>query len=418
MACKDTMTIRLHLPGVKVLEVVEDLPERLQVAIVLIRSWLRCPRCQMRVHKVHETKPTRLKDLPISGRAVVLVWHKRRFRCPSCDKTTTETSPTFERKITTRLARAAVADCALMSVAAVARRYGLGWHQTMRLVGDWGAELIAHRRRMRVRVLTVDEKSLHKGHHRYATILVCGETGTVIAVLKGRSADVLAGWLAQQSPRWRHQVRVVATDMAACYRAGLRATSPGPDGRRLLPNAVHVADRFHVIRNFLRVLTNYRRQAQATPKGEPHDPELFRARFLLLKRWDRLSADENARLGAMLAKHPELSASWQLVQRFHAVLEADDIAAALRRVADFVDDYQHAGINLGSAVRTFLRWSDETLAYHRTGGWTTNVSEGVNCKIELLERIAYGFANNTNYTHRVALFCSGHPNQPTIKTAA
>ncbi len=33
----------------------------------------------------------------------------------------------------------------------------------------------------------------------------------------------------------------------------------------------------------------------------------------------------------------------------------------------------------------------------------------MNTRIEVLERMAYGFASRTNYRARVLLFCSGHP---------
>ena len=33
----------------------------------------------------------------------------------------------------------------------------------------------------------------------------------------------------------------------------------------------------------------------------------------------------------------------------------------------------------------------------------------MNTRIEVLERMAYGFASRANYRARVLLFCSGHP---------
>jgi transposase len=411
------MTLRLHLQAIQVLEVLADLPERVEVAVAAIRGWVRCHRCGEKTRRVHQTKKVKIRDLAISGRPTTLVWHRRRFRC-CCGATTTETHPAFEGKLTVRLARQVVADVAVMTVAAAARRHGLSWWKTMQLVAEWGARLIEHRRRLRVRVLLIDEKAIRKGHNSFSTILTCGETGTVIAVLDGRSGDVVAGWLARQSPRWRRGIEVVVTDMALCYRAGIRATEPNESGRKLLPRAIHVADRFHVVRNFMSFLVALRRAEQATPPGEPHDPDVFRARYLLLKRWDRLSADENVRLGAILAKHPDLYGGWELTQRFHTIFEADDLAAALRRLADFVDAYEASGLNASTQIRTFLAWSAEIFNYHRCGGWTTNVAEGTNNKIETLERMACGFYQHTNYRHRVILFCPGHPHNPTVKTPA
>lgn len=67
MACQDVMRIRLHVPGIKVLEVVEDLPERLVVAVVLIRAWVRCSACGFKTRRVHQTKTVKIRDLPVSA---------------------------------------------------------------------------------------------------------------------------------------------------------------------------------------------------------------------------------------------------------------------------------------------------------------------------------------------------------------
>jgi transposase len=203
------MTIRLHLRAMRVLEVVEDLPERLVVAVVAISSVIRCGDCGFKTKRVHATRKVKVADLPVSGRPVTLVWHRRRFRCGNCGTTTTESHPFIGHRMTQRLARAVVRNLRDMTVLAVARRYGLSWHRVMGLVAAEGRLLARHRRRRPCRVLLVDEKSMRKGQGQYSTILVDGDRGRVVAVLEGRSADVLGGFLARQSPAWRKGVSMV-----------------------------------------------------------------------------------------------------------------------------------------------------------------------------------------------------------------
>lgn len=399
MAALDAMTIRLHLRAMRVREVVDDLPERLVVAVVALSSVIRCSACGFKTAKVHATRKVKVADLPVSGRPTILVWHRRRFRCGRCATTTTEVHPFIADRMTQRLARAVTRDVRDMTVLAVARRYGLSWHRVMALVLAEGHHLARHRRRGPCRVLLVDEKSMRKGRGQFSTILVDGDRGRVIAVLDGRSADVLGGFLSKQSPRWRKGVSVVVTDMAECYRTAVR---------HWLPNARHVADRFHVVRNFAKVLVSARRDAQRTPRGRPHDPKLFRNRFLLMKRLDRLSGDEMATLGSIFDAHPELGVVWGLVQRFHVIFCADTEEAANEAVSQLADAYQAAGVNLGAAITSFCRWGPESLNFH-AGRSTNAASEGVNGKIEVLERMAYGFRSRANYVARVLLMCSGHP---------
>lgn len=228
----------------------------------------------------------------------------------------------------------------------------------MALVLGHGALLAKARRRRPTRVLLVDEKAMRKGHNSFSTILTDGDRGRVIAVIEGRSAEVLGTWLARQSPRWRSGVKVVVTDMAECYRKAVR---------KHLPHARHVADRFHVVRNFSKALVSARRDAQRTSRGKPHVPSVFHARFLLMKRCDRLSGEDVARLDAIFDANPELGVVWGLVQRFHVIFCAPDEEAANRAVDNLTDAYQEAGVNLGAAVKSLCRWGEETLAFHLTG---------------------------------------------------
>ena len=69
----------------------------------------------------------------------------------------------------------------------------------------------------------------------------------------------------------------------------------------------HVLDRFHVIRWFAAGLTQVRRDVQRRePKGvkPAFDPEVFRARFALLRRGDTLTDTDRARLDKLFDAHP------------------------------------------------------------------------------------------------------------------
>ena len=93
-----------------------------------------------------------------------------------------------------------------------------------------------------------------------------------------------------RSTRWCKQVKVVVSDGSKAYKAAIDAH---------LGHARHVLDRFHVIRWFAAGLTQVRRDIQ---RREPHgvkpafDPEVFKARFALLRRGDTLTDADRARL--------------------------------------------------------------------------------------------------------------------------
>ena len=201
----DVMTVRLHLRRIRVVEVAEDVPERLVVVVEDVRRVVRCPHCGFRTRRVHDRRRVRITDLTYGGRPTMLVWLRRRFSCEECgERFLEEAHPEFVRNrvtwITRRLARTLVRDVNQLSIRELSRRWGLGWHFIMGLVASWSTLVVADRCRRRCRVLMVDETSLRR-RHRYVTVLINGETGEGLGVVKHRDAQALRGFLASQGHR-------------------------------------------------------------------------------------------------------------------------------------------------------------------------------------------------------------------------
>ncbi|MBK6857550.1 MAG: transposase [Microthrixaceae bacterium] len=109
----------------------------------------------------------------------------------------------------------------------------------------------------------------------------------VIDVIEGRQGPELSAWLDAQPEWWRKLVTVTVTDLHEPFRRSL-ATH--------LPNAVAVADPFHVVGVATRVVDRTRRRVQQDThgrRGRKADP-LYRSRKLLTIGAERLDADHRA----------------------------------------------------------------------------------------------------------------------------
>lgn len=94
-----------------------------------------------------------------------------------------------------------------LSVAAVAREYGTGWHTIMRAVWDHGAPLVDDPARLAdVAMLGMDETAWLKANRWHHTMYVSGlvdtATGRLLDVVPDRTAKAVTTWLAQRHPDW------------------------------------------------------------------------------------------------------------------------------------------------------------------------------------------------------------------------
>ena len=99
-------------------------------------------------------------------------------------------------------------------------------------------------------------------------------------------------------------MEIVVSDGSCSYQAAIA---------QYLPDALHVLDRFHVARWFTQGLTLVRREIQRrSPDQRPptYEPDLFRARFALLRRADHLTDAHQAHLERLFDAHPRLRTAW------------------------------------------------------------------------------------------------------------
>jgi len=154
-----------------------------------------------------------------------------------------------------------------------------------------------------------------------------------------------------------------------------------------------------------------RRIQRRQPAGEvtpAFDPQVFRARYLALKRADRLTDAEHERLQAIFAVHAELARGWAMLQQLYGLYQAESEEEAMAALDRFADLYSDDPLpEFYKVVDTLLRHAPEIFAYHRTGRITNGRLEGTNNKLGVLKRIAYGFVNADNFAARGLLLGPG-----------
>jgi transposase len=347
-----------------------------------------CPRCGQISQQVRHTSRRVLRDLPLSGKACYVHVGKRSFDCLRCGETFAEPLDFADpkRDYTTRYEESLFHQVRQTTVWYVAQQEGLTDQVVARIFLRQAHKHLPSSPFDGVTRLGIDEIAERKGRKAYDLVLYDLDAGVPIDVLEHRTQAELRAYLAALPRLARQQITEVCIDMWRPY-----ATVVAEE----LSHARLVVDRFHVMKV---VNADLKSLKNAVKKELPEDAKA--CHYPLLKNETDLTDQQKDILDHVYHASPLLKKAHQLKEAFRKVFEKEQTIEqgqnALRR---WLKKAKKAKLFV-DAVKTIENWFEPITNYfaQRT---TNGPAEGINNKIKLIKRMAYGFRNFANFRLRI-----------------
>lgn len=366
-----------------------------------------CPRtcsgCSQQVTLIHDTVERWVRDLPILDAPTFLLVHRCRLRCPRCGPKLEELSwlAPYSR-VTKRLAESVARLCHVLPIKHVAEYFDLGWHAVRAIDRAHLGELLGPVDLSDVELLLLDEFAIQKGH-RYATVAVEPRRKKVLWVGRGRSREAVRPFFELLGEQGCRRIRAAGIDMNAAYEEEIRLHCP---------QAEIVYDLFHVVAKYGREVVDRVRvdEANRLRHDKPRRRLVKSARWLLLRNSENLTRPEDrVRLGELLQANQQLLIVYVLKEDLKQLWRYRHRGYARRFWNHWYERAMDSGIPaLRQFARRLLPYLHGILAHCR---WPlhTSLLEGINNRIKVIKRMAYGYRDDDYFFLKIRAAFPGNP---------
>lgn len=226
---------------------IDEKEDSITIKLKSVTKSCHCHICGEETTKYHGTYTRKVQDLPMIGKSVYLEIRTREYVCcnSKCKaKTIAEDFDGFLSYYSRMTERCADFICTLALESSCEGCARICKAMNLKISGDSVIRLLLRRYEKQSPyhcgdTIGIDDFSFKK-RHTYGTIIVDQKTHHPIAILDGRDGKTLQEWLKNKK-----HIRTITRDRATAYAKVIEEE---------LPNAIQVADRFHLHQNLLEAI--------------------------------------------------------------------------------------------------------------------------------------------------------------------
>lgn len=354
----------------------------------------KCPHCGNVTSYVHDYRLQIIKDIPYADKHIYLYLKKLRYHCPHCNKHFYESYPFIPKynRITSKVFSSIIHCCRdKQSFKDIAVKHNVSSSTVIRVF-----ELVNHSNKPPLpKVLGIDEFKGNTGYEKYQLILTDIASKKVINILPTRKKTDIITYFKQYSTEERKKVQYFVMDMWNDYK----------DIAWLFPNAKIIVDKYHYVRQVYWALDNVRKKVQ---KRFPKEKRLHfkHCKKMLWKEYEKLTDDNKITVRLMLDQHEDLYQAWMLKELFISYRKSETRAKAEKEMLEWLLTAEEINLpEFKDCIKAFHNWSEyinNSIEFNYTNGFT----EGINNKIKVIKRIAFGYRNFNHFRNRILLNCA------------
>jgi len=339
------------------------------------------------------------KALPVGSRRQLIVLHGHEQVCRRCGSKLREPILFADgsRRYLKCFESFVVDLCRIAPIKHVARFLGVSWTFVKDVFKKHLRRKLKKRSLKGVRYLAIDEFSIRKGH-QYMTVILDLDTGRILHAAEGRGADAVIPFMWRLKAAGVH-LQAVAMDMWPAYSLGVR---------EVFKDVPIVHDPYHVVALANAAIDATRRDMYRDLRGQ-NRKVLKGTRFLLLTGGERLDYSALAHLERLEHLNRPLFQAYLLKEDLRRFWRCFDRQAAkkflgawiARALATRLKHIVHLAKSLRAHRNALLDYFDHRIS--------TGPLEGLNNKIKVLKRQAYGFRDVEYFKLRLAFLHESTP---------
>ena len=335
----------------------------------------------------YDTLPSRrFAFVPLWAIGVFLIYAMRRVDCPTCGIKVERVPWGVGKRPMTRAQAVFLARWARrLSWREVASIFQTSWESVFRSV-QWVVEYgLQHRDLDGITAIGVDEVQFQKGH-RYLTVVyqIDASCRRLLWVGRDRTAKTLLRFFRMIGRQRTADLRFICSDMWQPYLKVIAKKAA---------HAVHILDRFHIVAMLNKALDEIRAKEAKQLAAEGYEPLLKRSRWCFLKRPENLTDKQRIKLEDVVRYDLKSVRAYLLKEAFQMLWQYTSPHWAgwfldrwvSRAMRSRLEPIKKVARSIRSHRELILNW------FRARKEFSSGIVEGLNYKIKLTLRKAYGF---------------------------